>query len=106
MMTCQASAAHGARAEPIRLDVRSMGAIDACIAAMLDTLGCIDIWVNHAGVPFARSALEVEPDECDQVRVNVRGAYFLAQRFARELVVRESRGVILIRMRATTILTG
>lgn len=94
-ITCQAVAAHGARAQAIELDVRSIDAIDACIAAALATFGRIDILVNNAGIPLSKPALEVEPDEFDQVQaVNVRGAYFMAQRFARQLVAREARGAI------------
>jgi NAD(P)-dependent dehydrogenase (short-subunit alcohol dehydrogenase family) len=94
-MTCQASVAHGARAQAITLDVRNIEAIDACIAATLDNFGRIDVLVNNAGIPLTKPALEVEPDEFDQVQaINVRGAYFMAQRFARQLVAREARGAI------------
>lgn len=93
--TCRAIAAQGARAQAIELDVRNIDAIDACIAATLATFGRIDILVNNAGIPLTKPALEVEPEEFDQVQaINVRGAYFMAQRFARQLVAREACGAI------------
>jgi len=93
--TCDAIAAHGARAHAIGLDVCNIEGIDACIGAALATFGRIDVLVNNAGIPLAKAALDIEPDEFDQVQaINVRGAYFMAQRFARQLVARKSRGAI------------
>lgn len=93
--TVNAIEAHGARTHAIDLDVRDITAIDACIASTLAHCGRLDVLINNAGVPLSRPALEVEPAEFDDVQaINVRGAYFMAQRFARQLVQRGTRGNI------------
>lgn len=87
--------AAGGRAHALSLDVRSIAAIDQAIADTLDVFGRLDVLVNNAGVPLSKRALDVEPDEFDNVQaINVRGCYFMAQRFARQLVARGQGGAI------------
>jgi 2-deoxy-D-gluconate 3-dehydrogenase len=57
------------------------------VAETIETLGQIDVLVNNAGHLLVKPALEVEPDEWNQVMaVNVTGSYFMAQHVARHLV--------------------
>ena len=77
----------GGRAHAEVLDLRDLTQIDAAIAGTLHALGRLDLLVNNAGVPCSKPALEVEPAEYDEVQaINVRGAYFMAQRVARHWV--------------------
>lgn len=86
---------HGRKAFVTELDVRSVDSIDAAIAATVKGMGKIDVLINNAGVPLSKPALDVEPEEFDNVQnINVRGCYFMCQRFARHLVDTERAGSI------------
>ena len=85
----------GRKAFATELDVRSVDSIDAAIAATVEGMGKIDVLINNAGVPLSRPALDVEPEEFDNVQnINVRGCYFMCQRFARHLVDTDRQGAI------------
>src|SRR3546814_5076470 len=93
--TLGAITGHGRKGAAIALDVRSIESIDAAIAETVATFGRIDVLVNNAGVPLSKPALEVEPGEFDNVQaINVRGCYFMCQRFARHVVETGRRGHI------------
>lgn len=77
----------GARAAAIELDLRSMESLEGAVAGTIDALGQIDVLVNNAGLLIAKPALDVTPDQWDQVMsVNVKGSYFMAQHVARHLI--------------------
>jgi NAD(P)-dependent dehydrogenase (short-subunit alcohol dehydrogenase family) len=85
----------GRKAFATELDVRSVDSIDAAIAATVEGMGKIDVLINNAGVPLSKPALDVEPEEFDNVQnINVRGCYFMCQRFARHLVGTDRQGAI------------
>lgn len=85
----------GRKAFATQLDVRSVDGIDAAIDATVQGMGKIDVLINNAGVPLSKPALDVEPDEFDNVQnINVRGCYFMCQRFARHLVGTDRKGSI------------
>lgn len=85
----------GRKAFATQLDVRSVDDIDAAIDATVQGMGKIDVLINNAGVPLSKPALDVEPDEFDNVQnINVRGCYFMCQRFARHLVGTDRKGSI------------
>ncbi len=86
---------HGRNACGVSLDVRDIDSIDAAIAEVVEKMGKIDVLVNNAGIPCTKPALEVSPEEFDNVQaINVRGCYFMSQRFARHLVDTKRRGSI------------
>jgi 3-oxoacyl-[acyl-carrier protein] reductase len=61
----------------VELDIRELGSVEACLAAAVDRLGGVDVWVNNAAVTIARSFFEIDPDEWDEViTTNLRGTYF------------------------------
>ncbi|KIT14644.1 SDR family NAD(P)-dependent oxidoreductase [Jannaschia aquimarina] len=70
----------GHAATGVALDVTDLAAVDA----FLDGEAPFDILCNAAGVARHGPALETEPDDFDAVAaLNLRAAYFLAQRVAR-----------------------
>jgi 2-deoxy-D-gluconate 3-dehydrogenase len=76
------------------LDVTSVASIQAMVDATLARFGQIDVLVNNAGVQVRRRALEVSEEDWDRVLdVNLRGAFFVAQRVGRHMVAR-GRGKI------------
>ncbi len=104
--TANAVRAAGGRACELVLDVRSIAAIDEVVAGTLETLGRLDVLVNNAGVPLSKAALDVEPEEFDNVQaINVRGSYFMAQRFARQLVAC-GRGGCIVNIASTFAVIG
>ena len=104
--TVAAITAHGARAHAAALDVRAIDGIERALAGTLAALGRVDVLVNNAGVPMSRAALEVEPAEFDDVQaVNVRGAFFMAQHFARHLVA-AGRGGCIVNIASTFAIIG
>ena len=94
--TVAAIEGEGARAIAIELDLRSMESIESTVAETIDTLGRIDVLVNNAGRLLVKPALEITPDEWNQViSVNVTGSFFMAQRVAQHLVDTERPGSII-----------
>jgi 2-deoxy-D-gluconate 3-dehydrogenase len=86
----------GARAAAVELDLRSMESIESTVAETIDTLGQIDVLVNNAGRLLVKPALEITPDEWNQViSVNVTGSFFMAQHVAQHLVDTERPGSII-----------
>jgi len=85
----------GRRALPLALDVRDAASIDRAMTSVTGAFGRVDVLVNNAGVQLRRLALDVTPDEWDQVlAVNLKGAFFMSQAVARHLVARQAPGVI------------
>lgn len=70
-----------------RLDVRNL------IAATIDAFGQIDVLVNNAGILIGGDFLEIEEEDFDRVlRVNLKGAFLVAQAVARHMVERVEAG--------------
>ena len=85
--TVAAIEGEGARAAAIELNLMSMESLENAVAQAIEELGQIDLLVNNAGTLLVKPALDVEPDEWNQVMtVNVTGSYFMAQQVARHLV--------------------
>jgi 2-dehydro-3-deoxy-D-gluconate 5-dehydrogenase len=76
------------------LDVTNVSSIQEMVDATLARFGQIDVLVNNAGVQVRRRALDVSEEDWDRVLdVNLRGAFFVAQRVGRHMVARR-RGKI------------
>ena len=87
--------AHGRRAIPIALDLRSDTSIVSAVAEAAKARGALDVLVNNAGVTLRRDAIEVTPDEWDSVLdVNLKGTFFMCQQMAKHLVARGRPGRI------------
>ena len=86
----------GARAVPVALDVRSRPAIATAMAEAIKALGGLDVLVNNAGVPLKKPAVDITPDEWDQILdTNLTGAFFMSQEMARHLIATGRPGSII-----------
>ena len=86
----------GARAVPVALDVRSRPAIATAMAEAIKALGGLDVLVNNAGVPLKKPAVDITPDEWDQILdTNLTGAFFMSQEMARHLLATRRPGSII-----------
>lgn len=88
--------AAGAKAAAVALDVRSQGSIEQATSEAIRALGHLDLLVNNAGVPLRKAALEVTPQEWDNViATNLSGTFFVTQQMGRHLAASERRGCII-----------
>ncbi|HLT98524.1 MAG TPA: SDR family oxidoreductase [Burkholderiaceae bacterium] len=80
--------AAGAAALGVALDVADLTSIEQAYSAIHEHFGRYpDVLVNCAGVALLKPFLEHTPDDFDSVMgVNLRGAFFMAQRAAAEMV--------------------
>jgi gluconate 5-dehydrogenase len=77
----------GRRAVPLELDVRSEGSIREMVAAARNAFGRIDVLVNNAGCNVRKRAVDVTWDDWNLVLdTNLRGAFFVAQAVAQEMI--------------------
>jgi NAD(P)-dependent dehydrogenase (short-subunit alcohol dehydrogenase family) len=92
--TADAVAALGRRSLALDADVGDLGAIDAMVTRVVQTLGGIHVLVNNAGVTRRADIMELTEGDWDRImRVNGKGVFFCLQRVAREMIPRRS-GVI------------
>ncbi len=84
----------GARALPVRVDVRDADQIESMAAKTLETFGRIDLLVNNAGALHWTGILDTPAKRFDLVTgVNVRAA-FLCCRAVLPAMIRQGRGHI------------
>ena len=71
----------------VHADVGNSAQVNALVQAAIRTHGRIDVLVNNAGIFRAAHFLEVTEEDFDAViRVNLKGAFLVAQAVAREMV--------------------
>ena len=69
----------------VHADVGNSAQVNALVQATIRTHGRIDVLVNNAGIFRAAHFLEVTEEDFDAViRVNLKGAFLVAQAVARE----------------------
>jgi NAD(P)-dependent dehydrogenase (short-subunit alcohol dehydrogenase family) len=79
----------GRRVFSVALDVRSESSIQESVAKVQGHFGHIDILVNNAGCNIRKPALDVTWDDWNTIlETNLRGAFFVAQAVARQMVPR------------------
>ena len=77
----------GRRAVPLELDVRDEGSIRRMVSDAAKAFGRIDILVNNAGCNVRKPAVDVTWDDWNLILdTNLRGAFFVAQSVAREMI--------------------
>ena len=70
----------------LHCDVGDKTQVDALVAAVMQAHGRIDVLVNNAGIFKAADFLDVTEEDFDAVlRVNLKGAFLVAQAVAREM---------------------
>ena len=78
----------------VHCDVGDKAQVDALVAAAIKAHGRIDVLVNNAGIFKACDFLDITEDDFEAVlRVNLKGAFLVAQAVAREMA-RAGRGSI------------
>ncbi len=71
----------------IRCDVGDKSAAENLVAATVQAWGAVDVLVNNAGIVHAADFLDVTEADLDRVlRVNLKGAFLVAQAAARRMV--------------------
>ena len=79
--------AAGGRALAYRIDISDAAASQKMVDDVVAQLGHIDILVNNAGVVQTKPMLDLTPADWDRVLdVNLRGAFFLTQAVARQMI--------------------
>ncbi|MSO56835.1 MAG: glucose 1-dehydrogenase [Acidobacteria bacterium] len=79
--------AMGRRAVPLELDVRDEGSIRRMVSEAAKAFGHIDILVNNAGCNVRKPAVDVTWDDWNLILdTNLRGAFFVAQSVANEMI--------------------
>jgi NAD(P)-dependent dehydrogenase (short-subunit alcohol dehydrogenase family) len=87
--------ADGGIAAAITLDVTRADSVAAAIAEAERMLGPLTLLVNNAGVTVAKPVLEHTEADWDYILdTNLKGAWLMAQAFARHLVAQERSGRI------------
>ena len=85
----------GARVVPLALDLRAQESVTRAFGEALAALGRLDLLVNNAAVNLRRRAVDVTPDEWDEVlQTNARGTFFLCQQAARHWIAQRQPGCI------------
>ena len=86
----------GGEAVALQADVSDVAAVDAMVAAAVEAFGGIDVLANNAGITRVAPLLEVTESDWDSIMgVNAKGAFFVQQRVAREMVERGRGGRII-----------
>jgi gluconate 5-dehydrogenase len=79
----------GRRVLPLELDVRNTGSIQKSADVAWEHFGKVDILINNAGCNIRKAALEITAEDWNLIlETNLRGAFFVAQAFARHMVKR------------------
>lgn len=83
------------KAEIIELNLMDRTSIDKCIDTVIDRLGQVDVLINCAGINKREGCLDVDEATYDRIMdVNLKGAFFLTQGFARHMVQQKSGSII------------
>jgi NAD(P)-dependent dehydrogenase (short-subunit alcohol dehydrogenase family) len=99
-------AVQGRRVVPLRLDLRNETDIAQAFAAAAAAFGNIHVLVNNAGRTLIKPVLDVTWAEWDDViAINLKGAYFLSQKFAAHCIARKHPGSI-VSLASTHGMTG
>jgi NAD(P)-dependent dehydrogenase (short-subunit alcohol dehydrogenase family) len=87
--------ATGRNSVAIAADIGDGDDIDRVIADTVSALGRVDILVNNAGVTRYLDIMDITEADWDRIhRVNARGAFFVMQRIARQMIDQGSGGRI------------
>jgi NAD(P)-dependent dehydrogenase (short-subunit alcohol dehydrogenase family) len=84
------------KAHYIHCDVGDSAQVQSLMQAIEATHQCIDVLVNNAGIVHSANFLDIAEADFDRVlRVNVKGAFLVAQAVARSMVKHSVKGSII-----------
>lgn len=79
----------------IEVDVASINSIEDMVEKVLNRFGRIDILLNHAGLNIRKLAVEYSEEDWDKIdSVNLKGAFFVAQRIGK-VMISQNKGKII-----------
>jgi NAD(P)-dependent dehydrogenase (short-subunit alcohol dehydrogenase family) len=85
----------GRKVLPLSLDLSAPQSIAAAFDAAVDHFGAIDLLVNNAGRALVKPAVDIAlADWNDVLDTNLRGTFFLSQRFGRHCMEQKRPGAI------------
>ncbi len=88
--------AAGGTAITVRLDVNDYDNIQGAFAEIAGKLGGIDILINNSGVNKQGRIVDVTPEDFDfTMNTNAKGAFFVAQAAAKDMIARKAEGRII-----------
>jgi glucose 1-dehydrogenase len=92
---CDKIRAMGRRSVTIYADLGSMKDIQALHEGAIREMGKLDILVNNAGLEIRNSFWEVKEEDYDKVlAVNLKGVFFLTQKYVQYLMSEKREGVV------------
>lgn len=85
----------GRKITTMSVDVTKRADIDRMIQHTVETMGRLDIFMNNAGVIRIQEIQDITEDDWDFVcNVNLKGAFFVMQAAARQMIQQDSGGKI------------
>lgn len=88
--------ASGGKTHVVALDVTDSTSVDTAFREAEARTGGVDILVNNSGVAVGQAAAEISESDWDRVLdTNLKGAWLMAQAFARRAIARERGGSII-----------
>lgn len=88
--------ASGTEAHCVALDVTDSKSVDSAFDEAVARSGSIDILVNNSGVAIGQAAVDISENDWDRLMdTNLKGAWLMAQAFARRAVAGETGGSII-----------
>lgn len=86
----------GGKAHVVALDITDSASVDSAFEEAEARTGGVDILVNNSGVAVGQAAVEISESDWDRVLdTNLKGAWLMAQAFARRAIARERGGSII-----------
>lgn len=88
--------ASGGKAHVVALDITDSTSVDSAFREAEARTGGVDILVNNSGVAVGQAAVEISESDWDRVLdTNLKGAWLMAQAFARRAIAGERGGSII-----------
>ena len=89
------SAEHGVRTASYHCDVTKASDVKEKINEAANKMGALDLLFNNAGIVINTPAIDVSPEEWNQVvNVNLNGVFYVAQAFGAWLIAHNRKGSI------------